>query len=44
MCVAHLEAFKSQTRALLDLNISAFQTLCVVNYRLEEKEITEGNK
>lgn len=42
MCVAHPEAFKSQTGALLDLNISSFQTLRVVNYRLE-KVTQRGN-
>lgn len=35
MCAAHPQALQSQTGALLDLNIGAFQTLRVVNHRLQ---------
>lgn len=45
MCGAHLQAFKSQTGAPLDLSISSFQTLCVEHYCLEQvkkQSIDEG--
>lgn len=36
LCDTHPKAFKSQTGALLDLNIRSFQILCVVNYCLKK--------
>lgn len=41
MSVTHPEAFQSQTGALLDLSVSAFQTLSVVNNCLQKKRNTK---